>query len=144
MSCHMHSICLRFNGVTGVHTVNTVPHKWGESPSPLKHFNIYVQLSLHTFLPCMMERWKAERGEGEHRVAQEEVNWDSISISVLLRMDSAGFPVALLWPQCLKFFNVWTLRGAETYFTLITQYWYFNKLQYVFSTWAICTLFGSK
>lgn len=44
---------LRFNGGTFVHTVNTVPHKWGESPSPLKHFNIYVQLSLHTFLPCM-------------------------------------------------------------------------------------------
>lgn len=47
-----------------------------------------------------------ERGEGEHRVAHEEANWDSISISVLLSMDSAGFPVALSWPQCLKFFNV--------------------------------------
>lgn len=45
-------------------------------------------------------------GEGEHRVAHEEVNWDSIAISVLLSMDSAGFPVALSWPQCLKFFSV--------------------------------------
>lgn len=41
----------------------------------------------------------------------------------VLSMDSAGFPVALSWPQCLKFVNVWTLRDAETYFTLITQYW---------------------
>lgn len=59
----MHSICLRFNGGTFVHTVNTVPHKWGESPSPLKHFNIYVQLSLHTFLPCMrsVEKQSEER-----------------------------------------------------------------------------------
>lgn len=39
-------------------------------------------------------------------MAHEEVNWDSIAISVLLSMDSAGFPVALSWPQCLKFFNV--------------------------------------
>ena len=54
----------------------------------------------------MMEHKRVERGEGEHRVAHEEVNWDSISISVLLSMDSAGFPVALLWPQCLKLFNV--------------------------------------
>lgn len=78
----------------------------GKIPSPLKHFNIYVQLSLHTFLPCMAEHERVERGEGEHRVAHEEANWDSISISVLLSMDSAGFPVALSWPQCLKFFNV--------------------------------------
>lgn len=42
-------------------------------------------------------------------------------------MDSAGFPVALSWPQCLKFFNLWTLRNAETYFTLITQNWSLNK-----------------
>lgn len=82
---------------------------------------------MHTFLPCMAERERVERGEGEHRVAHEEANWDSISISVLPSMDRAGFPVALSWPQCLKFFNVWTLRNAETYFTLITQYWSLNK-----------------
>lgn len=93
-------------------------------------------MSLHTtFLPCMTEH---KRAEGEHRVAHEQVNWDSISISVLPSMDSAGFPVALSCPQCLKFFHVWTLRHAETYFThqshstdLST-----NKLQYVFSTWC--------
>lgn len=51
----------------------------------------------------MVEEWSEER---EHRVAHEPVNWDSVSISVLLRMDSAGFPVALSWPQCLRFFNV--------------------------------------
>lgn len=43
---------------------------------------------------------------GSTGLLHEEVNWDSISISVLLRMDSAGFPVALLWPQCLRSFNV--------------------------------------
>lgn len=108
--------------------LNTVPHKWGKIPSSLKHFNIYVQLFLHTtFPPSMMEHKRVEWGEGEHRVAHEQVNWDSISISVLLSMDSAGFPVALSWPQCLKFFNVWTLRNAETYFTLITQYWSLYK-----------------
>lgn len=52
------------------------------------------------------KEWSEERGEREHRVAHEQVNWDSVSISVLLSMDSAGFPVALSWPQCLKFYNV--------------------------------------
>lgn len=104
---------------------NTVPHKVGKPPNPLQHFNNCVQLSLHTtFLPCIK---KPKRERGEHRVAHEQVNWDSISISVLLSMDSAGFPVALSWPQCLKYFNVWTLRNAETYFTWITQYWSLNK-----------------
>lgn len=57
LSSHMHSICPRFSDVTGDHAVNTVPQKRGGNPPvPLKHFNIYVQLSLHTFLPCMMER----------------------------------------------------------------------------------------
>ncbi|TMS19997.1 hypothetical protein E3U43_006490 [Larimichthys crocea] len=106
----MHSVCLRFSDVTDVHTL-TQCHRnmgWGgEIPSSLKHFNIYDQLSLHTtFLPCMMEHKKSRvRREGEHRVAHEEVKWDSISINVL-SMDSAGFPVALSWPQCLRFFNV--------------------------------------
>lgn len=58
----------------------------------------------------MMEQKRVERveggGGGEHRVAHEQVNWDSISISVLPSMDSAGFPVALSCPQCLKFFHV--------------------------------------
>lgn len=124
----MHSICLCFSDETDVHTL-TQCHIHGENPLvPLKHFNIYVQLSLHTtFLSCMMEQKRVEWGEQEHRVAHEQVNWDSISISVLLSMDSAGFPVALSWPQCLKFFNVWTLQNAEAYFTLITQYWSLNK-----------------
>ena len=33
--------------------------------------------------------------------------------------------VAASVPQ--NFFNVWTLRNAETYFTLITQYWSLSK-----------------
>lgn len=97
--------------------VNTVPHRWGESQSPWKHFSTYVQLSLLTFLPCMVEHWQVDWGEGEHVAVHEEVYWDSISISVLLRMDNAGFPVALSWPQCLKFFNVSTLRDADILYT---------------------------
>jgi len=100
--------------------------RMGEIPSLRKHFNIYVQLSLHTtFLPSRMEH-KRVGGGGEHRVAHEQVNWNNYSKSVP-STDRAGFPVALSCPQCLKFFRVWTLRNAETYFTRITQYWTVNK-----------------
>lgn len=72
---------------------------------------------MHTFLLCMPEHWRVP---GERRVAHEELNWDSISLSVLLRTDSAGFPAALSQSQCLRIFNVWTLQEAETYSTLTT------------------------
>lgn len=92
--------------------LNTVPHKrGGKNPQfpLLKHFNIYVPAHYISSLYDGAER--------EHMVAHEQVNWDSISISVLPSMDSAGFPVALSWPQCLRFLQ------CMTYFTLITQYW---------------------
>lgn len=48
-----------------------------------------------------MELKHVEWGKIEHRVAHEQVNWDSVFISVLASVDSAGVPVALSWPQCL-------------------------------------------
>lgn len=58
---------------------------------------------------------------GGCRVAHEELNRDSLSPSVLLRTDSAGFPAALSQSRCLRILKVWTVRGAETYSTLTTQ-----------------------
>lgn len=52
----------------------------------------------------------------EPRVAHEELNWDSISLSVLLRTDSAGFPAALSQSRCLRI-----LREAETYSILTAR-----------------------
>lgn len=126
--------------------LNSVPHKWGEIHSPRKHFDVYVQSSHTTFLWRMMECKRVSWEEGEHRVAHEQVNWDSVSISVLLSMDSAGFPVALSRPQCLKVSSVSTLQAMQrpTLHSSHSTDLSANKLQYVFSTWAICTLFGFK
>lgn len=100
---------LRFSDVTDVHTT-TQCHINGENPQfPLKHFIIYVQLSLHTtFLPCMMEQKRVEWGEREHRVAHEQVNWDSISIKCPSEYGQCWIPCSLVVasvPQILQFMN---------------------------------------
>lgn len=73
--------------------------------------------TLHFSSSCdgVLREWSGERGE--HRVAHEQVNWDSVSISVLPSMDSAGFPVALSVasvPQILQMYEHY--ENAETYF----------------------------
>lgn len=111
---------------------------WCHIPNPPKTFQYLqsLQLSLHTFLLCIPEHWRVP---GERRVTHEELNWDSISLSVLLRMDSAGVPAALSQSWCLRIFNVWNLREAETFFTLTTRLQLISEATAVFSTWAICT-----
>ncbi len=105
----MHSICLRFSDMTDVHTL-TQCHIRGENPQfPLKHFNMYVQLSLHTtFLSCMMQKkeWTEERESTG--VAHEQVNWDSISIKCPSEYGQCWIPCSLVVasvPQILQCMN---------------------------------------
>lgn len=52
---------------------------------------------------------------GRGRAEGEALNRDSISLSVLLRTDRVGFPSASPQSRCLRFFDVRTVREAETY-----------------------------
>lgn len=58
--------------------------------------------------------WVWKSGGGRRGVAHRALNRDSISLSVLLRTDRVGFPSASPQSRCLRFFDVRTLREAET------------------------------
>lgn len=95
----LHRICLCF--CDWCSHFNVVPQKWGISPAPWS-ISLIVSSYSRTLLRCFVRwSWNTWSEEREHRVAHEQVNWDSVFISVLLSVDSAGFPVALSWPQCL-------------------------------------------
>lgn len=116
-------------------------HINGDCPQVLQSISIFMvsPVVLAHISPLYDWAWKSRGVGGGGRVARRALNRDSISLSVLVRTDGwipLGL-VAVSVPQILRCKD--PARGRALLLSPHSCGRSLNQLQYVFSTWAICT-----